>query len=502
MDYNFGFTLGRFLLLPEKTLKKILSIFILLALGCIWVVKPEPIDITALRIGEQGNLQIPIIPGGVGFGIYTPAGSGPDRQGGGILHVTSLADSGRGTLREAVEKKGPRIIVFDVSGYIQLKSPLKVTEPYLTIAGQTAPPPGVSLKGAGIDITTHDVLVQHIRVRVGDDPDGPNPESRDGIAIFDLPDEDDVYNVVIDHVSASWSVDENFNTWYDGVHDVTISNCIISEGLSHSIHPSGPNSKGFLVGHGTHNLLVVGNLFAHNDQRNMLVFGNTSTIFANNVIYNWFGAGPYGGASEYGNFKGLLKTSIVGNVYIRGLTTRPGSGSIPIVIWSAIARGSRIYLQDNAAIETSDDPWALVKVELTPDIKQEMSPAMAHIPKWEHPPTEEEVVEEVRARTPPVWIPGFKPMPSKEVRPVVLSNAGARPKDRDRVDVRIVNDVQNGTGKIIDSQNDVGGWPPLAKNVRGVGGVPKLAIPSNEIRPSGYTAIEEWLHEMARDLEH
>jgi hypothetical protein len=415
---------------------------------------------------------LPVIPGGEGFGMETPAGSGPDRSGGAILHVTTLADSGPGSLREAVEASGPRIVVFDVSGYIELQSEIAVTHPYLTLAGQTAPSPGVTLKNTGLMIMTHDVLIQHIRIRVGDAPDGPDPVSRDGLVIINpVGTAGEVYNVVVDHISSSWAVDENVSTWEAGVHDITVANSIISEGLWDSIHPLGPHSMGFLVGNGTHNLSVIGNLFAHNDDRNMRVLGDTDTLFLNNVIYNWRATGS---AADYGSDSGPYNATLVGNEYIKGPDTLPEGSSLPITIGSTtVTAGTQVYIDDNVAVEATSDPWSVVKNESTDAIK---------------------------ATVAPVWIPGLTALSGSEVRDWVLANAGARRADGEAVDERIVQDVNNGTGGIIDSQNDVGGWPPLAQNVRGENGVPLLNIPPGNIQPSGYTDIEEWLHGLAADV--
>jgi hypothetical protein len=387
--------------------------------------------------------------------------------------VTNLNDSGPGSLRGAVEARGARIIVFDVSGYIELQSRLFIREPFVTIAGQTAPYPGISLRDAGIQVETHDVLIQHIRVRVGDSLNGPKPESRDAISLNISSAFGSTYNVVIDHVSASWAVDENISTSKNGVHDVTVTNSIISEGLYFSIHPKGKHSMGFLVGPQTKNLLVADNLFAHHNKRLMEVHGRTSTLFVNNLVYNW--RGPEGTASHYGSNQGSLDATVIGNVYIEGLD-EIGEPE-PILIRIAIVPGSRIYVEDNEAVTRTNDPWSNVLGQDGINI------------------------EPFKAAEPPNWIPNLIAKKSHVVKNSVLSNAGARRSDQDPVDMRIINDVKNGTGHLIDSQDDVGGWPPLAENVRGVGGIPALSVPSNEIQPSGYTKIEEWLHRLAKQVE-
>jgi hypothetical protein len=473
----------------EGILKKLLTGFFLVAMAFLLSFGPQSCQTTAQNsqaiaiieeLSEKSttnpSFSLSIIPGRVGFGMETPAGSGPDRVGGAVLRVTTLAEDGPGSFSEALLAKGPRTVVFDVSGYITLTDNIEIIEPYLTIAGQTAPSPGITLKGAGLVIATHDVLVQHIRIRVGDAIEGPPFLDRREIIIANLSGEENgVHNVVVDHVSGSWAIDENFATWFKGVQDITVINCIISEGLWHSLSPDGPHSTGFLVGDGTHRLSVIGNLFAHNDQRNMYVHGDTSTLFVNNLIYNWHGSSPQGGASVYGSDEGPLFASIVGNAYIRGKTTRPGDKSIPVSIWNEVAKGSKVYLSDNKDFLSPGDPYSVSLIE----------------PNFN-----------VLTKVPPVWIPSLVIKNVEDVKSEVLNNAGARPRDRDKVDLRIVNDVKTGTGRIIDSQKEVGGWPPLAKNVRGTGGVPVLSTPSNAIQSSGYTELEEWLHRLARQLEY
>jgi len=415
---------------------------------------------------------LPVIPGGVGFGMGTPAGSGPDRAGGAILHVTSWADSGPGSLREALMTPGPRIVVFDISGYISLRSEIHVTDPYLTIAGQTAPSPGITLKGAGLIISTHDVLIQHIRIRVGDDIAGPDPKSRDGLQVLNIDNENDTYNVVIDHVSISWAIDENISTYYEGVHDVSVNHCIIGEGLWHSLHPMGPHSKGFLVGQGTHRLAVIGNLLIHNDERNIKANADTSTLFVNNLIVNWDPLKLKYSRSVYKGVGPGLKATIVGNVYRAHPADRANQFSL-----QNAPRDSQIYMNDNEARVKTENGWEKKSLKIK-DGKTELS------------------------KNTPVWIASFKARSAKETPAWVLKNAGARPADRDAVDLRLLADAENGGGGLLDSPKDVGGWPPLEKHIRGTGGVPSLEIPLGGIQPSGYTQTEEWLHEMARQVEN
>jgi hypothetical protein len=418
---------------------------------------------------------LPVIPGAVGPGMTTFAGSGPNRAGGRVIHVTTLANSGPGSLRAALKARGPRIVVFDVSGYISLRSSIEISEPFLTLAGQTAPFPGITIKGgAGLAIVTHDVLIQHIRIRVGDSLRGQKPSSRDAITIWDKNYERDVYSLVFDHVSLSWAVDENIGISGDGVRNISFVNSIVSEALWDSIHPKGPHSMGFIIGEGVRDVLVQGNLFAHNNQRNVRVQGDSSTLLVNNIIYNWHGASKNGAAGVYTTKYGPLDASIVGNVYIRGLDTRPGKRSIPVFIVRKTLPESRFFVFDNEVVEKPSDPWSVVRNDAADSIKVE---------------------------TPPNWPPTLIAKTSNEAKGWVLSNAGARRADGDAVDLRIISDVLKGTGRIIDSQDQVGGWLPLAENVRGQGGIPVLSVPANEIQPSGYTKVEEWLHRLAGQVE-
>jgi hypothetical protein len=179
---------------------------------------------------------LPAFPGAEGFGSTTPGG-----RGGRVIAVTTLNPSGPGSIQEACQARGPRIVVFRVGGVLQLTRSLEVREPFLTLAGQTAPGDGICLRGAGLSIRTHDVIIRGLRLRVGDDPGGPDPENRDGIEIaHNKPGE--VYNIVVDHCSVSWAIDENVSTWYE-CRDITFQWCLIAEALM-------KGSSGFDVGLG------------------------------------------------------------------------------------------------------------------------------------------------------------------------------------------------------------------------------------------------------------
>ncbi|HKG90700.1 MAG TPA: Ig-like domain-containing protein [Gemmatimonadaceae bacterium] len=391
-----------------------------------------------------------VFPGAEGFGTTTPAG-----RGGQVIRVTNLSDAGPGSLRAALTAPGPRIVVFDVAGTITLSDYAIISEPFVTVAGQTAPSPGITLRGAGLDIRTHDVLVQHLRIRVGDAASGPNPENRDAFQILGP----GAYNVVIDHVSASWSTDEVGSTWYP-LRDVTIRHSIISEGLNRSIHPEGAHSTGVLVGDNSDRVAIIGNLFAHNYDRNPQAKGNTHTVIVNNLIYN---SGYYAVRLSDPDNSGALSSSVVGNVMVTG----PSSVNDYLVsVSSTVKPGTRVYVRDNIA-----------PTELRVSSGLSFDPITSSAP---------------------LWPSALSVRPASGVEQWVLAGAGARPADRDAVDARVVNEVRTRTGRIIDSQNDVGGWPALAPTTR------VLALPANpggDDDGDGYTNLEEWLHRLAAEVE-
>ncbi|RKY26349.1 MAG: right-handed parallel beta-helix repeat-containing protein [Planctomycetota bacterium] len=398
--------------------------------------------------------NLPAFPGAEGFGADTPGG-----RGGRVIRVTTLADSGPGSLREAIGVREPRTIIFEVGGTIQLESDLNIWSPFLTVAGQTAPSPGVTITGNCLRVETHDVVIQHLRFRGGANNSFAIPGSSDGSR--------EVYNVIVSHCSISWATNKNLNIWYPSVHDVTIRNCIVSESLP---YPMSGNRMGFLIGDHAKRIAVIGNLFAHNSRRNPAPFGDTSTLIVNNVVYNP-GSGPI--HFQDGNGSGSLIASVVGNVVIPGQDTpaqwcKPDQCP-PIHILNSTAQGTRIYLADNEAPGRTEDPWSVALVETSFDVK---------------------------ANSPPVWVAPLTVRDSSGVLGWVLTNAGARPWNRDAADARVISDVLNGTGRLINSPEDVGGSPDLEPSRRALN-LP--AYPNGDDDRDGYTNLEEWLFGFEHD---
>lgn len=399
-------------------------------------------------------------PGAQGYGVDTPAG-----RGGKLIRVTTLGAEGPGSLRAALDTPGPRTIVFEVGGVIDLRKGLGITEPYVTVAGQTAPPPGITVIGAGLSIATHNVLLQHLRFRVGDREEGPNPEGRDGVSVVSHGN-GETFNVVIDHCSVSWAIDEGLSTWSDAVRDVTFSNCIVAENLSHSIHPENEHSKGLLIGDHARRVAVVRCLFAHNMRRSPFIKGDVSALVVNNLIYN-----PGSAAIHLGDLEnsGPSTAGIFGNVLIPGPDTR---NSLPLVrLLISVKRRSAVYAAGN-------DPGG-----------RQLWRAIRARNAWH----DVEAYADSPVRAQPVEV-----LPAEEAREFVLEHAGAWAANRDGVDARIVRSVREGTGGIIDSQKEVGGFPTAAQTRH------KLDVPAEPAADDdgdGYTNLEEWLHARAAAAE-
>ncbi|MFO1012358.1 MAG: pectate lyase [Caulobacteraceae bacterium] len=385
-------------------------------------------------------------PGALGWAAHTPGG-----RGGRIIKVTTLASDGPGSLREAVEATGPRIIVFEVGGVIDLgRRTLVIREPFVTIAGQTAPSPGVTLVRGGIDVSAHDVVIQHLRVRPGDaeQPKKSGWEedafSTQGIA----------YNVIIDHCTFTWATDENLSasgTRFQGAtpdewrtntsHNITYSNNIIAEGLAYSTHGKIEHSKGSLIHDNVNNILIYGNLYAHNYERSPLFKGGVRGAIINNLIYDPGQRAVHYNlmAEEWGDHPYQLgQMVVVGNVMRAGQSTRPNIAFMEIGGYGDV----EYYGKDNIAVDQIGRPLPMFGRYTT-------SPAR--------------IIMLGRA---PFWPFGVTAMPSADVQFYVLRNAGARPWDRDFDDVRLIADVAEGRGEIVNSQEDLRGYPRQAETRR------------------------------------
>ncbi|MFQ5594734.1 MAG: alpha/beta hydrolase fold domain-containing protein [Anaerolineae bacterium] len=294
--------------------------------------------------------ELPAFPGAEGFGSTTPGG-----RGGGVIKVTNLNDSGPGSLREALEAEGPRIVVFQVGGVIDLQRHIRITNPYLTIAGQTAPGDGVMLRGAGINIVqTHDIIIRGLTIRPGDDPAGPHAGTRRAVTIWGDT-ANPSYNIIVDHNSLSWSTDEVVGVGY--AHDVTFQYNFITEPLHNSIHQEGPHGYAFaLYGKDPMDRISAHhNLIAHGYNRNPQYADGVDGEAINNVIYNWGNKGL--------SVKADALVNIIGNHFIAGPDTPSDSRGVLIGCPGPDCGATRVYVQGNLGPfrpTNSGDDWLVV----------------------------------------------------------------------------------------------------------------------------------------------
>lgn len=358
---------------------------------------------------------VPAPPDGEGFGAVTAGG-----RGGRTVEVSSLADAGPGTLRAAVTAPGPRIIVFRVAGLITLDAPLAVSEPFVTIDGASAPGDGITVRGSEVVVRTHDVVIRHVRFRPGDIA---------GKEVDALSVGGDSHGVLIDHVSASWAVDEVLSA-SGAIHDVTIQWSIIAEGLNHSVHSKGAHGYGSLV-RAVGGVTLHHNLWAHNDSRNPRLGDNYGAPpfptfdVRNNVIYDY-------GAIASGMTGDHLAANYVGNFIRPGPSSRARA---PIVLTDTA--DVRYFVAGNV-VEGRDD--------LTRDNTLLFDRAVLN---------GRSLVTIVKR---PFAVPAVRTTSARQALRDVLAGAGATRPRRDPIDARIVREVETRSGRIIDSQNDVGGW--------------------------------------------
>lgn len=365
-------------------------------------------------------------------------------RGGRILLVTTLASRGTGSLRAAVEEAGRRIVMFEVGGIIDLAGQrITIREPLLTIAGDTAPSPGITLIRGGIRVETHDVVVQHLRVRPGEA--GHEKQSGwevDGITTAGP----HAHDIVIDHCSMSWATDENLTAsgprfqgavpeeWRRGTsRHITFSHNIVAEGLSRSTHRKGEHSKGTLIHDNVTGVLIIGNLYAHNVQRNPFFKGGATGVVVNNVIYNPGTKAVHYAlrADEWGERAFQTgRIAVLGNVLKLGPDSEP---QLPLVLIEGDGP-LELFEEDNLVVDKSG--------------REVESAELVHDPggHWRR-----------MAESP--WLACLVHRPASEVLDWVAREAGARPWDRDAADERIVRNLRSGEGRIIDSEEQVGGYP-------------------------------------------
>ena len=441
--------------------------------------------------------SVPAFPGAEGYGAMTRGG-----RGGKVIIVTNLNDSGPGSLRQACEAEGSRIVVFAVSGTITLEKRLRISNPYITIAGQTAPGDGICIRKYPIGIYTSEVIIRYIRVRLGDEA------TDDADAISSRYNK----NIILDHVSASWSIDETVSIYH--CENVTIQWCLISESLYNAGHVKGVHGFGGIWG--SNRSTYHHNLLAHHTSRNpRFASGCGYNDFRNNVVYNWGYNSAYGGEKQQKDDErfNFAVINIVANYYKPGPATRPGKSSYRIV---------------NPSSNNSDNNFGKWYVA---DNVVHSSPAVT-TDNWNggvQPQGGDAHITGLRLHQPFDATP-INQQTAEEAYAAVLESVGAALPKRDAIDARIVDETRNGYATyegatykskrrvpdesqkcgIIDSQEDVGGWPhlkslpaPLDSDADGMpdawekryGFDPHHASNASEDTDNdGYTDIEEYLN--------
>ncbi|KAF0246915.1 MAG: hypothetical protein FD180_274 [Planctomycetota bacterium] len=336
-----------------------------------------------------------------GFGATSKGG-----DGGAVVKVTTLSDSGAGSLREALAFSGPRIIRFDIDGTIDLKSPLRCTEGRVTIDGASAPGKGVTVFRHGIQFRgdCDDIVVKQLRIRVtegGAEGDCITMWGKDGGTIE---------RVLIDHCSLVGATDEGVNTWGE-VHDVTVQWTIIAEGKNKADHPKGIHNYGWLSGVGSDRITIHHCLFASNMDRSPKVQGGLYDI-VNNVIYNWSG-------NNASKIDEGARANVVGNFWIAGPRSSPDRGCVFV---NDAEKGTRVFAEGNVSALTpkgTEDAWGIVTW---------YEGAKAHRP----------APDEFRAKL-RFEAPKVAAQRAAEARELVLKRAG--PKWRDAEDERILKEA-------------------------------------------------------------
>ena len=378
-------------------------------------------------------------------------------RGGRIIEVTNLNDEGPGSLRAAIDASGPRIVIFRIGGTIKLDTRLTIKNPYITIAGQTAPGGGILIngknaKGATLVINSHDVIIRYLRVRNGA---GGGTEEDDTIGI------QAGYNIIIDHCSVSWSTDENLSTWawehekWGEPKNITWSYNLVAEGIL-------DHSKAMLTGASTGteadkmtNIDIHHNMFLHHYDRNPFIKHKSGRI-VNNIAYNWSG---YGLATNGG-----VHFDIIGNLFVEGPNYNPENSVMVIGLTGRDDAATYdklncpndcpyLYVKDNKSPnhQTSDDPWDALSIDWN-----------SHTPV----PDEFRRTKQLPDQVFPITI-----IDVSELDTFLLQSIGANQKldesgnmitNRDAVDERLIEEYKAKTGTVIRSEAAVGGLPSIS----------------------------------------
>ncbi len=445
-----------------------------------WAKKGRPFIPGAAKPDDLPQAKVPAFPGAEGGGKFSFGG-----RGGKVFVVTNLADSGPGTLREACEAAGPRIVIFNVAGIIHLKMPIFIEAPYITIDGHTAPGDGVCIADNGLVDNAHDVVIRYLRLRRGN----LDVFNRHGVH-YGNP----IGNIILDHLSASWGQDQNLDTYrhmYQPTNggpalklpsvNVTIQWCITSEALNTYNHAFGGDWGGRNTGF--HH-----NLFACNTGRNPSVAMTYDFNFVNNVLFNWRHRTIDGGDMH-------SRYNIINNYFKAGPAANPGPVAYRVLLPSATQKKpdmipyfGKAYVAGNLVAgneKVSADNWAGGVQFSDGGSKDDPTTSTNEAVK--------KLIAEVRVNH-PFPMPPMTITSAKKAFEEVLNDAGAKLPDRDAVDQRVIEEVR--TGKVWSEGKEF--TPPpmkgLARNNVGTAGNGIITDPS---QVGGYP---EYLGEPVKDL--
>jgi hypothetical protein len=440
---------------------------------------------------------VPAFAGAQGGAALTKGG-----RGGRVYEVTNLNDSGPGSLRACVAASGPRICVFRVGGTIQLASALVVTQPYLTVAGQTAPGGGIQISGknltdAVLGVWTHDVVWRYTRMRKG--YNSATPRGTGGTVSL----REGTYNVIFDHVSLTWTQDENFTVWAvrsPSPHSISLSWSIVAEPLGQ--HPmdiiTGGQTRALadaLVDVDMHHNFILNSGHRHplsKDKR---------TRFVNNIVYNW--------ATYPAQFGGGIWADVIGNVFKYGPLSRVGQHEIQVFPNgnATTANGSpSVYAVGNMGPSNSDpaaDNWSSMVYEVTAEGGSEIGVLSSSYRR--------------NAPLAPAGIP-ITADPASDLESMMLPTVGSSARldcngkwipIRDSTDTRLVNEYNTNRGIVPTTEADVGGFPVIAsgtacadtdhdgmpdawETARGL--IPNDASDGPRLLSDGYTNLDHYLN--------
>ena len=425
--------------------------------------------LAGLAVAASAAAQpIPSFPGAEGYGMWTVGGRAGD-----VYRVTTLDDYGEGeapipgSLRAAVEAEGPRTVVFRMAGRLDLVRPLEIWNPYLTIAGQSAPGEGVTLAGHGIEVWAPEVVLRHVRVRPGD----VAHEEQDAINVRNGP-------AIIDHCSVTWATDETLSV-IQRASAVTVQNCLIAESLNRSVHHKGAHGYGTLIT-ASGEVSIHHSVYAFHESRNPRP-KDVRLDFRHNLVYGWGDQPGY-------TYEDFLEMNHVGNV----VEPRPYSRA-PECVFNVGGTNARIYAAGNLRLagdgrQRSEDEWLCASRGVAQS-------AIGGV---------------VRVNV-PFPAPAVTLTPPDALKAELLATVGATRPVRDAVDARVLGLIERGAGEIIDSQAEVGGWPVVASGEPPADddcdGMPDAWERAHGLDPAdgtdhradadgdGYTNLEEWLNE-------